>query len=66
VCGTLWMVFHIFAFSQGFFALPFHNRQRLKEALPLNSIKCYFETTPFLLVNNCPLGLFACASPAGL
>ena len=40
------MVFHIFAFPQAFFVVSFHIQPQMKEALPLNSLNSYFETTP--------------------
>ena len=43
------MVFHIFGLSGLEQAAFFHNLGQMKEALPLNSILSYFETTPFLV-----------------
>lgn len=47
-CGTPWMVFHIFGLSGLEQAAFSHNLGQMKEALPLNSLFNYFETTPFL------------------
>jgi len=41
------MVFHIFDLSGLEQAAFFHNLGQMKEALPLNSLFNYFETTPF-------------------
>ncbi|MBR3294254.1 MAG: hypothetical protein IKI69_07550, partial [Oscillospiraceae bacterium] len=51
-CGTLWMVFHIFGLSGLEQAAFFHNLGQMKEALPLNSLFNYFETTPFFLYTD--------------
>ena len=41
------MVFHIFDLSEPDSAAFFNIPGQTKEALPLNSLNCYFETTPF-------------------
>ncbi|MBR3474819.1 MAG: hypothetical protein IKH34_07105, partial [Oscillospiraceae bacterium] len=51
-CGTLWMVFHIFGLSGLEQVAFFHNLGQMKEALPLNSLFNYFETTPFQTVDK--------------
>ena len=43
------MVFHIFGLSGLEQADFFHNPGQMKEALPLNSLFNYFETTPSLM-----------------
>ena len=43
------MVFHIFGLSGLEQAAFFHNLGQMKEALPLNSLFNYFETTPYLI-----------------
>ena len=48
--GTLWMVFHIFGLSGLEQVAFFHNLGQMKEALPLNSLFNYFETTPNLML----------------
>ena len=42
------MVFHIFGLSGLEQTAFFHNLGQMKEALPLNSLFNYFETTPFV------------------